>query len=75
MSKVVSALVRDIVNPLLGLVLGAAGDLKSASLSIGSATILYGDLIVVIIDFVVIALVVYYGIRIIGIDRLDKKKV
>ena len=42
--------------------------------SIGSARILYGDLIAVIIDFVVIALVVYYGIKIIGINRLDKKK-
>ena len=73
-SKVVSALVSDIINPLLGLVLGAAGDIKSASLSIGLARILYGELIAVIIDFVVIALVVYYGIKIIGINRLDKKK-
>lgn len=73
-SKVVSALVTDIVNPVLGLILGATGELKTASLNIGSAKILYGDLISVVIDFIVIALVVYYGVKFIGIERLDKKK-
>lgn len=73
-SKVVSALVTDIVNPVLGLVLGATGELKTASLNIGSAKILYGDLISVVIDFLVIALVVYFGVKLIGIHRLDKKK-
>lgn len=73
-SKVVSALVTDIVNPVLVLILGATGELKTASLNIGSAKILYGDLISVVIDFIVIALVVYYGVKLIGIERLDKKK-
>ena len=73
-SKLVSALVTDIVNPLLGLVLGFAKDLKTASFGIGSARIMYGDLISVFIDFVVIALVVYYGVKMIGLERLDKKK-
>ncbi len=73
-SKVVSALVADIINPLLGLALGAAQGLKTASINIGSAQILYGDLLSVIIDFLVIALVVYYGVKLIGFDKLDKKK-
>lgn len=73
-SKVVSALIADIVNPLLGLALGATEGLKTASFNIGSAQILYGDLISVVIDFIVIALVVYFGVKIIGIDRLDKTK-
>jgi len=73
-SKVVTALVTDIVNPLLGVVLGAAGGLKTASIRIGSAEILYGDLISVTIDFIVIALVVYFGVKLIGLDKLDKKK-
>lgn len=73
-SKVVSALVADIINPILGIVLGAAGGIKTASINIGSAAILYGDLISVIVDFIVIALVVYFGVRIIGLDKLDKKK-
>lgn len=73
-SKVVSALVTDIINPLLGLALGAAGDLKTASINLGSAKILYGDLISVTIDFLVIALVVYFGVKLLGFDKLDKKK-
>jgi large conductance mechanosensitive channel len=73
-SKVVSALVTDIINPLLGLALGAAQGLKTASINIGSAQILYGDLLSVIIDFIVVALVVYYGVKLIGLDKLDKKK-
>jgi len=73
-SKVVSALVTDIINPVIGILLGAASGLKEASISLGSAKILYGDLISVIIDFIIIALVVYYGVKAIGLDKLDKKK-
>lgn len=73
-SKVVSALVTDIVNPILGLILGATGGIKDNTLKIGSAEIFYGDFIAVIIDFIVVALVIYYGIKLIGFDRLDKKK-
>lgn len=73
-SKVVSALVTDIVNPILGMALGAVDGLRSASFNIGSAKILYGDLLSVVIDFAVIALVVYFGVKILKLDRLDKKK-
>ena len=73
-SKVVSALMADIINPFLGLLLGMAGDLSSASFSVGSAKILYGDLISVLIDFIVIALVVYFGVKGLGLDKLDKPK-
>lgn len=73
-SKVVSALVTDIINPILGVILGSAEGLKAASFRIGSAEILYGDIISVTIDFIVIALVVYFGVKLIGLDKLDKKK-
>lgn len=72
-SKVVSALITDIIDPLLGLALGATDGLKTASIHLGSAEILYGDLISVVIDFVVIAAVVYFGVKLIGLDKLDKK--
>jgi large conductance mechanosensitive channel len=73
-SKVVSALVTDVINPLLSIPLGAAEGLKTAYIPVGSAKILYGDLISVAIDFIVIALVVYFGVKILGLDKLDKKK-
>jgi large conductance mechanosensitive channel len=74
-AKVVSALVADVFNPLLGLLLGEADGLKEASFHIGSAEIFYGDFLSVLIDFMVIALVVYFGVKLLKIDRLDKKKV
>lgn len=73
-SKVVSALVTDIINPILGAILGAAGGIKTSALTVGSAQILYGDMISVLIDFIVIALVVYFGVKWLGLDRIDKKK-
>jgi large conductance mechanosensitive channel len=73
-SKVVSALITDIINPVLGVALGATDGLKQAYISIGSAKILWGDLLSVVIDFLVIALVVYFGVKILKLDKLDRKK-
>lgn len=72
-SKVVSSLVTDIINPILGIFLSKAGDLASAYLEIGNAKIMWGSFISVIIDFVVVAAVVYFGIKGIGLHNLDKK--
>ena len=73
-SKVVTAVVTDLINPLLGLALGAVGNLKDASFSIGSAKVLYGDFVSTTIDFIIVALVVYFGVTILKLNRLDKKK-
>jgi large conductance mechanosensitive channel len=68
-SKLVTALIVDIINPIVGLALGAAGNLKEATFAIGSATIAWGDFVSAIIDFLVIALVVYFGIKLLGIEK------
>lgn len=73
-SKVVTALVTDIINPILGVALGAVDGLKSAKLSIGPADLLIGDFVSVTIDFLVIAAVVYFGVKGLGLEKLDKKK-
>jgi large conductance mechanosensitive channel len=73
-SRLVSSLVDNIINPLLGLVLGFAKNLDTASYSVGSAVIKYGALINTIIDFLVIALVVYYGVKLLRLDKVDKVK-
>jgi large conductance mechanosensitive channel len=72
-SKVVASLVEDIINPILGVALGAAGGLESASVKLGTVQIRYGSFIGVLIDFLVIAMVVYYGVKGLGLDKLDKK--
>lgn len=73
-SKVVTALVNDIINPIISALLGSAEGLKTASIKIGSSAILYGDLISVVIDFIIVAFVVYFGVKILGLDKLDKEK-
>ncbi len=73
-SKVVSSLVSDIINPFLGVILGAVGGLDTAVIKMGAVEIMIGSFIGVIIDFMVIALVVYYGVKGLGLDKLDKKK-
>jgi len=73
-SKVVSSLVQDIINPILGIVLGAAGNLGEASIKIGKAEIMWGSFVNVVIDFMVIALVVYYGVKKLKLDQLDAVK-
>ena len=72
-SKVVSSLVTDVINPVLGVALGAVGDLDSATLKIGSVQILWGSFLSATIDFLVIALVVYYGVKLLKLDKSDKK--
>jgi large conductance mechanosensitive channel len=73
-SKLVSALVDDIISPILGLGLNNVEGLKDAYISIGTAKVMWGDFINVFIDFAVVALVVYYGVKSLKLDKLDKKK-
>jgi len=73
-AKFVSSLVTNILNPLIGLALGKAAGLTTATWTIGNASILYGEFIMSFIDFLVIALVIYAAVRILRLDRLDKKK-
>lgn len=73
-SKVVSSLVEDIINPLFGLVLGQTKNLASASLFIRSSEIRWGHFVTIVIDFMIIAAVVYFLIKGFGLDRLDRKK-
>jgi len=73
-SKLVSAIVTDLVNPFVGLALGSIGELKNSYWSVGSAKIMYGDFISVFIDFLIISLVVYFGVKLLKLDKLDKKK-
>lgn len=72
-SKVVASLVGDIITPILGVALGAASTLKEAYVELGPAKVTYGNFVNTLIDFTVIAIVVYFGVRGLGLDKLDKK--
>lgn len=69
-SKLVTALVNDIVNPILGFVLGSTEGLKSMMVG----PLLLGDFVAVLIDFIIIAGVVYFVVKGLGLDKVDAKK-
>ncbi len=72
-SKVVSALVDDLLNPLVGLVLGGATNLAEAYFGIGSVKIMWGHFLSVLVDFLMVASVVYFIFKRLGLEKLDKK--
>jgi large conductance mechanosensitive channel len=73
-SKLVAALVEDIISPILALGMSNVKNLKEAYIQVGAARIMWGDFLNVLIDFVVIALVVYFGVKLLKLDKMDKKK-
>lgn len=72
--KLVASLVENIINPILGLVLGSADGLRTLSLDLMGAKVMFGVFLGTLVDFLVIALVVYYGVMALGLNKLDKKK-
>jgi large conductance mechanosensitive channel len=70
-TAIVTSLVNDIIMPLIGLILGGL-DFSSLSITVGSAAIAYGKFIQAIVNFLIIAYVLFLMVR--GINRLNKKK-
>lgn len=68
--KVVTAFVTDIVNPFVGILLGRADGLKSFAVG----KFLVGDFISVLIDFFILAFIIYFVFKLLGLEKLDKKK-
>lgn len=61
--KIVSSLVKDIITPLLGMVLGGVNftDLK---LTFGKSSIMYGNFIQTIFDFLIIAAAIFMFVKV-----------
>ena len=68
-SKFVSSLVTDIINPILNFALGGVDELGTKVIHIGKSSIHYGTFLNNGIDFIVIALVVYLGVKLLGMDQ------
>ncbi|MEK7505919.1 MAG: MscL family protein [Patescibacteria group bacterium] len=73
-SALVTSFITNIVNPLLSVILGAAKNLEQYSLHAGPIEVFWGKFIAALINFLILAAVVYYGFKILGLDRLDKKR-
>lgn len=68
--KIVASLVNDIIMPLIGLLLGGVS-FSSLSITVGEAAINYGLFIQAIVDFLIIALVIFLLVK--GLNSLKKK--
>jgi large conductance mechanosensitive channel len=62
---VVDSIVDDLINPLLGLILGTV-DFSQAVWQIGSAQVAWGNFIATLINFTIVAMVVYFGVKGLG---------
>jgi large conductance mechanosensitive channel len=60
--KIVASLVGDIIMPLIGLLIGGVS-FVDLSITVGSAVIAYGKFIQNIIDFIVIAFVIFMVVK------------
>lgn len=74
-SGVVSSLVQDIINPLIGLLVGGgANELKTFSFTIAGSQFKWGNFAAALLNFIIMAFIVYYVVKGFKIDRIDKKK-
>ena len=63
--KIVSSIVNDILMPLIGILIGGV-DFTSLTFKIGDAVVSYGNFIQNVIDFLIIAVCVYFLISFIA---------
>jgi len=73
-TNLVTSFVTDIINPILGIILSKTKSLDSMYLSLGKNKILWGNFITVTINFLIISFVVYLIFKVLGLEKLDKKK-
>ncbi|MGE6595263.1 large-conductance mechanosensitive channel protein MscL [Bacillus proteolyticus] len=69
--KIVSSLVKDIITPLLGMVLGGV-DFTDLKITFGKSSIMYGNFIQTIFDFLIIAAAIFMFIKV--FNKLTSKR-
>jgi len=61
-TAIVGSLVEDLINPLIGIFMGGI-DFSGMELAVGEATFTYGKFIMAIINFLIIAFVVFLLVK------------
>ncbi|WP_212936088.1 large-conductance mechanosensitive channel protein MscL [Bacillus hominis] len=69
--KIVSSLVKDIITPLLGMVLGGV-DFTDLKVTFGKSSIMYGNFIQTIFDFLIIAAAIFMFVKV--FNKLTSKR-
>ncbi len=68
---IITSLVNDIIMPLIGVIIGGL-DFASLSVQVGEANILYGSFIQAIVNFLIIAFVLFLIVR--SFNKLQKEE-
>lgn len=69
--KIVSSIVDDILMPIIGVIIGGI-DFSNLSIKVGSATIKYGSFVQNVIDFLIIAICIFFIVKI--LSKFNKKE-
>ena len=72
-SALVAGFVTGIVDPLIAWLFDT-GNLAEQTTAGGDAELAWGNVVALAINFVVVAAVVYFGVKNLGLDKLDKEK-
>lgn len=68
--KIVTSIVNDILMPIIGVIIGGI-DFTDLKVEVGKATITYGNFIQNVIDFLIIALCIFFMVK--GIEKVTKR--
>lgn len=66
--QIVSSVVNDLITPILGIMIGGL-DFKQLSITVGDATIMYGNFLQSVIDFLLIAISIFIFVKVINKAR------
>jgi large conductance mechanosensitive channel len=70
--KIITSLVNDIIMPLIGVLMGGVS-FVDLSLTVNSAVVKYGSFIQAIVDFLIVAIVLFLTIKL--INSMKRKEV
>lgn len=69
---------NSFVNPILGLIVGGDGGLSAQTFTVTvgdrTAVFAWGEFAFVLINFLILAAIVYFTFKMLRLDKLDKKK-
>lgn len=71
--KITASLVGDIIMPIIGIFMGGI-DLKKLAVTVGTANVTYGNFIQTVIEFLIIAFVVFMVVKAANKSGLIEKK-
>lgn len=70
-SAIVNSIVKDLITPLFGIILGGI-EFTNLSIQVGESTITYGNFIQAVVNFLIISLTIFLFIKLSG--KLFRKK-